>query len=203
MADAFEGMRSSFAAAQPGRRGCRRTASRKAPAGVDTIAESFAGSPGSGRGVVSAEILSSRRGCGRAPILLTQRGFPVGHASAVDRVVCPRSSGRIVIIEVIDGHHIDPTMWPIEGAEEEAGSHSDAGTPHVADLGTREIAGPGSPKDRRIGRPPPRAIDDRGIVVGDIHDLWIRRCDRNVLSLLVDTNLVVRLERAVGRRALT
>ena len=82
---------------------------------------------------MSAEILSDRRRSGRTPVLLTQRGFPVGYATAVDRVVCPGSGGGIVVIEVVDGHHIDLSMRPVESAEEETGSHRDAGSPHIPD----------------------------------------------------------------------
>ena len=200
MADAFEGMGSRFAAAKPGGGRHRRTAPCKAAAGVGTISEGLATSGKSRGGIVPAEILSDRRRGGRARILLTQRGLPVGDASAVDRVVCPGSGGSIVIIKVVDGHHIDLSMRPVEGAEEETGSHRGARAPHIpgAQPGTHEVAGPRSPEHRRIGRPPPGAIGDHGIVVGNIHHLRVRRCDRNVLPLLVDTNLVGRLESAVG-----
>src|SRR6476646_7929772 len=103
MADAFEGMGSRFAASKPGGGRHRRTAPCNAAAGVGTISEGLA-TPGKSRGgIVAAEILSDRRRGERAPILLTQRGLPIGDASAVDRVMCPGSGGSIVIIEVVDG----------------------------------------------------------------------------------------------------
>src|SRR5690349_16363161 len=86
MVDAFEGMRSLFALAKIGGGGHRPTAPCKAAAAVGTSSETLA-APGRSRGrIVSAEILSDWRERGRAPILPTQRGGPVGHASAVDRV---------------------------------------------------------------------------------------------------------------------
>src|SRR6476646_11946299 len=189
VADAFEGMRSRFAGAKPGGGGHRGTAARKAASG-GTISETLATSGRSRGGIVSAEILSDRRRSGCTPILLTQRGFPVGHASAVDRVVCPGSGGGVVIIEVVDRHHIHLSMRPVESAVEETGSHRDAGPPHIPQPWTPEVAGPGSPEHRWIGRQPPGAIHDRGVVVGDIDHLRVGRCNRNVLPLLVDTNLV-------------
>ena len=126
---------------------------------------------------MSSEILSHRRGRGRAPILLTQRGLPIWDASAVDWVVGPGSGGCIVIIKIVDGHHIDLPPRPVEGAEKEAGSHRHAGSPYISDMRTSDVAGPGPPVYRWIGRPPPRTIDDRRIIVGDIHHLWIRRCN--------------------------
>jgi hypothetical protein len=61
VADAFEGVRSQFAAANPGGGGHRRTAARKTAAGVGTISETIAASGKSWGGIVTAEILSDRR----------------------------------------------------------------------------------------------------------------------------------------------
>src|SRR5262245_26144256 len=190
VANAFEGMRSQFTAAKPGWSGPRGTAARK----VAAIPRKSRG------GIVPAEILPDRRRGRRAPILLTQRSPLVWDASAVDRIVCPSSRDGIVIVVIVDGHHVDLSMRPVEGAEEETGSHPDTGAPDIADAQpwTHEVPGPRSPEHRRIGRPPPGAIDDRGIVVGNVHHLRIRRGNRNVLTLLVNTSLVGRLEGAVG-----
>ena len=133
MANAFEGMRTSFSAAIAGGGGHLRTAASKVAAGVGTICETLAVSGRSRRWIMSAEILSDRRRSRRTPILLAQGCFPIGHASTVDRVVCPDSGSGILIIEVVDGHHIDPSMRPVERAKEETGSHRDARSPYIPD----------------------------------------------------------------------
>src|SRR5882762_2164825 len=110
-----------------------------------------------------------------------------------------------VIVEVV---HVDDgyvAVRPIEPAEEETRTDADSDTPGEThpESWTVEIAGPGSPIDRWVRRPPPRPIYLHRVIVGNIDHLRIRWFDHDGLPLLVHADLVVRFEIAGIRGLLT
>src|SRR5438094_86384 len=130
------------------------------------------------RPIVSPELAARLRRRTHATKLLTQCHIPVGHTPAVDWIMYPVSPPihvHCVIVEVVyvdDGY---VAVRPIEPAEEETRTDADSDAPGETHPESRtiEIAGPGSPIDRWVRRPPPRPIHHQRIVVGNINHLRI------------------------------
>src|SRR2546428_6830574 len=151
------------------------------------------------RRLVSAEIATYLGRRARATKLLTQRRIPIENTTAMDWIVLPNSRPvhvHRVEVEVVHVDNGDVAMRPVEGAEKEPYTHrnSDAPGETHSESGAHEIAGPRRPIDRRVRRPPPRPVDHRRIVVGDVDYFWPRRLDHDGLPLLIHADLVGRLE---------
>ena len=117
----------------------------------------------------------------------------------MDWIVLPNSHPVHVPRAEVEVVHVDNgnvAMRPVEGAEKEPYAHRNPDAPGEThgESGADEIAGPRRPIDRRVRRPPPRPVDHRRIVVGDVDDFWPRRLDHDGLPLLVHADLVGRLE---------
>ena len=111
-----------------------------------------------------------------------------------------RRADRRLIVEIVDVHHGDVAMRPVEGAEIKSRADGNACAPEKsrAESRTRVIAGPGGPVHRRISRIPPRTVDDRGVVVRHIHHLRIGLLDDDGLALRLDAHDFIGLK--VARR---
>ena len=111
-----------------------------------------------------------------------------------------RRVDRRLIVEIVDVHHGDLAMRPVEGAEIKSRANGNACAPEKsrAESRARVVAGPGAPVHRRIGRIPPRTVDEGRIVVGHIHHLRIGLLDDYGLALRLDAHDFIGLK--VARR---
>ena len=84
-------------------------------------------------------------------------------------------------------------MRPVEGAEEKSRAQRNPGAPikTCGESRTLVVAGPRSPVDRGIVRPPPRPINHRRVVVRHVNDLGIRLLDNDGLPLRLHAHDVV------------
>src|SRR5258706_2324902 len=115
-------------------------------------------------------------------VALAHFGHAIGDAAAVRRIVLPavrRCDHRAVhhlrrpVVVVVDVHHAHLALAPVEVAEEKARRNADRRCPPDTRRNTwavrTRVAGPRCPDDRRIGRPPPRTVDQHRIVIGHVH----------------------------------
>src|SRR5437870_9188515 len=108
------------------------------------------------------------------------------------RIMLPYTHHIVSIVEVIYRDDANVPVRPVKGAEKETrtdGNPDAPGKPY-SEVGPHIIAGPWSPIDRGISRPPPWAIDSPRIVVRHIDHLGVWRLDHDSLSLLVHSQLI-------------
>src|SRR5438128_222543 len=108
-------------------------------------------------------------------------------------IMFPNTHHIVSIVEVIYRYNANVPMRPVESAEKEARTDRDADTPGETSSEAERhiIAGPWSPIDRRVFRPPPWPIDYPRIIVGHIDHLGVGRLDHDGLPLLVHSHLVI------------
>jgi hypothetical protein len=120
--------------------------------------------------------------------LTVQRIVAIRHAVTMTGVVLPRplsiGAVRKPVVVIVDPGVV---MVPVPAAEEEAVTDDDPAAP--GEVAIPAVAVPWTPENRRIVRPPPRTIDDRRVVIRHVHEVGIRRCDVDVIAVLLHLHL--------------
>ncbi len=111
--------------------------------------------------------------------------------------------GRRTVVEGLP-HDVDAVLVPGKGAEEKAGRDANPAAEVDADREARAhgVAGPRRPAHRRIRRPPPAAVDQQRVVIGDVNHERIGVFDVDDAALPRDQQRVVAAEVARRERAL-
>ena len=106
---------------------------------------------------------------------------------------------KVVVVDVDDS---DPALPPVGRAEEKPARNRNGRAPRVTARVSRPriVAGPRRPVHRLIRRPPPRAVDDRRVVVRQVDGFRIRKADDETRVLEIDPVLIGRRQTARGIR---
>ena len=133
----------------------------------------------------SPELRNRGYGSSTSPESLLQGVITIWDRTAMYRAMNPYETGT--------ERHV--TVRPVEGAKPASWTDRHSKAPIIPYAKSRyrpdEITRPGRPIHWRIGRPPPGAVHQDRIVIGDINDLRVGRFNDDGLTLLIHPHLII------------